>query len=181
MKVLILGGAKSGKSDLAQKVALRLAGEGPRYYLATMLPMDGEDEARIASHLARRAGMGFKTLEEGYSLLAALEATHGRGVFLVDSLTALYTNLLFPKEKGYSLDPEGSARFREEVLAFCERVRDAVFVGDDVFTDGMRFARETELFREGYGSLLCALAARCDTVVEVRSSLGVCRKGEIPW
>ena len=32
MKVLILGGAKSGKSDFAQEITLRLAGEGKRYY-----------------------------------------------------------------------------------------------------------------------------------------------------
>ena len=36
MKVLILGGSKSGKSDFAQEIALKLAKGGVHYYVATM-------------------------------------------------------------------------------------------------------------------------------------------------
>ena len=54
MRVLISGGSKSGKSLLAQELTLRLANGGKRYYVATMIPADEEDRARIRRHLAER-------------------------------------------------------------------------------------------------------------------------------
>ena len=67
MKILIVGGSKSGKSMAAQRIARMLAARGscPAYYWATMEPSDSEDEKRIARHLEARAGWGFETIECG--------------------------------------------------------------------------------------------------------------------
>ena len=56
MKILLVGGSKSGKSGLAQRLCVRLAAGAPMIYWATMEPVDGEDRARIARHLDERAG-----------------------------------------------------------------------------------------------------------------------------
>ena len=56
MIVFITGGAKNGKSSLAQKVTLDLAQGGTHYYIATMIPCDEEDRERIRLHLLDRAG-----------------------------------------------------------------------------------------------------------------------------
>ena len=74
MTILLSGGAKNGKSDLAQELALRLADGGAHYYLATMIPCDGEDNRRIARHRENRAGMGFETVERGRDLCGCLTA-----------------------------------------------------------------------------------------------------------
>ena len=51
MTVFLSGGAKNGKSTLAQHLAKALAAGGPLYYVATMIPHDREDHACIARHL----------------------------------------------------------------------------------------------------------------------------------
>ena len=56
MKVYISGGCKNGKSMLAQNLAKKLAGDAPMYYIATMIPHDKEDNARIAKHIEDRDG-----------------------------------------------------------------------------------------------------------------------------
>lgn len=70
MKILLVGGSKSGKSGLAQRLCVRLAAGAPMIYWATMEPVDGEDRARIARHLDERAGWG---LQHGRSAAGALE------------------------------------------------------------------------------------------------------------
>ena len=87
MSTFISGGCKNGKSFYAQQIA-RAAGS-PLYYIATMIPHDDEDQARIRRHRDERAGWGFETVECGTHILAALEKTDPAGVFLLDSVTAL--------------------------------------------------------------------------------------------
>lgn len=48
MRILILGGSKSGKSMLAQRLARGIAAGKKLYYWATMEPTDSEDDARVA-------------------------------------------------------------------------------------------------------------------------------------
>ncbi len=84
MNVLISGGAKNGKSMYAQRLAKAMAEEAgrPLYYIATMIPGDEEDRARIRRHREERAGWGFATLERGRDLcglLAGGESPADRG------------------------------------------------------------------------------------------------------
>ena len=51
MRVLLIGGGKSGKSSTAQRLAAALSGDAPRYYWATMTPHDAEDRLRIRRHV----------------------------------------------------------------------------------------------------------------------------------
>jgi len=51
MTVFISGGAKCGKSSFAQNLTVALAGNGKRYYVATMIPTGEEDYARIRGTL----------------------------------------------------------------------------------------------------------------------------------
>ena len=69
MRILLIGGGKSGKSTMAQRLAAALSGDAPRYYWATMTPHDDEDLARIHRHVADRAGMALHrtpTQQSGY-------------------------------------------------------------------------------------------------------------------
>lgn len=78
---LVLGGARSGKSEVAE----RLVGDGPATYVATG-PSPGDDEAwaaRIAAHRARRAA-AWATVEVGADLPEVLAGL--TGTVLVDSL-----------------------------------------------------------------------------------------------
>ena len=88
MRILLIGGGKSGKSTLAQRLAAALSGDAPRYYWATMTPHDDEDRARIRRHVADRAGMGFVTVERSFDLPGGLGEIDRNGTVLTVDATA---------------------------------------------------------------------------------------------
>ena len=89
--VLLLGGARSGKSSLALRLAR--AQEAPVVFLATAEALDPEMAARIASHRGERPPE-WTTLEEPLHLRAALESTEGERCLVVDCLTLWTANAL---------------------------------------------------------------------------------------
>lgn len=86
--VLITGGARSGKSRIAEERTLRFG--NPAVYLATAEAHDDEMAARIAAHQARR-GTEWRTVAAPHDLSAALAATEGVPR-LIDCLTLWLTN-----------------------------------------------------------------------------------------
>lgn len=179
MTALIVGGSKSGKSSLAQQLAVELAGDGKRYYLATMLPRDGEDLARIARHLEDRAGMGFETVEQGKNLPGCLSRADRSGTFLLDSVTALLTNEFFPPELDYAPDYAAGQRVGDDILSLAGQVKHLVVVADDLFRDGNRYDETTERYRKALADILCRVAERADTVVEMTMGNPVVHKGAL--
>lgn len=179
MNVFISGGCKNGKSIYAQRLARDLAASGPLYYIATMIPRDEEDMARIRRHLKEREGWGFETLEQGRNIsgLAEREDVDLSGSFLLDSVTAVLENEMFPvvKEKGKSVflgeDKDAPARVRRELEAFAKAVKEAggsvVFVSDGIYGDKGEYSPSTENYRKALAQADRALAAVCDKVIEV--------------
>ena len=55
MITLVTGGARSGKSDFAEKIVAEKAAGGPVLYIATATNTDGEMDDRIRRHRARHA------------------------------------------------------------------------------------------------------------------------------
>lgn len=92
---LILGGARSGKSSLAEKLAQSRAGEGGGVlYVATLAPGDAEMRARVVQHRASRPA-AWRTLEAPYSLTDRVLATlQGETLVLLDCLTIWAANRL---------------------------------------------------------------------------------------
>ncbi len=89
---LVLGGARSGKSDYAE--ALVESQAGAWVYLATAEPLDEEMAERVRRHRARRPS-GWTTVEQALELTRALEAESGAGrAVLVDCLTLWLSNLM---------------------------------------------------------------------------------------
>lgn len=90
--VLVLGGARSGKSSYAEKM-VESSGLQP-LYLATGRAFDKEMENRIAIHRDRR-GSEWQTVEEPLDLIGALTLNAATDRFvLVDCLTLWLTNLM---------------------------------------------------------------------------------------
>ena len=181
MTVFIVGGSKSGKSDFAQQVALSLANGGRHYYVATLMPTGSEaDQDIIRSHLQRRAGMGFETIEQGKNLLSCLDRADQRGTFLLDSVTTLLSNALYPAEKNYAPDEEAAKGCCEDLAVFAKSVANAVIVSDDLFRDAVHFDAHTDIFRRHLGAIHCRLARECDVVMEMHLGSLTIHKGEWP-
>jgi adenosylcobinamide kinase/adenosylcobinamide-phosphate guanylyltransferase len=91
--ILILGGARSGKSTHAEKLALELG--GPHVlYVATAQAFDDEMRVRIAAHRAGRPA-GWRTLEAPTLVGGALHQAIGTAqVILLDCMTLLASNAI---------------------------------------------------------------------------------------
>jgi adenosylcobinamide kinase/adenosylcobinamide-phosphate guanylyltransferase len=178
MTIFLSGGCKNGKSSLAQTAAKTLAGDGPLYYVATMIPHDEEDRARIRRHLAEREGWGFRTLELGHEVSACLEETGGRGSYLLDSVTALLANEMFLPDG--SFEPNAPAIVAEDLTHFAREAEHVVFVSDYLYCDAGRYDEWTEAYRRGLAYVDRALARCCDTVAEIASGTRTLFKGALP-
>jgi adenosylcobinamide kinase / adenosylcobinamide-phosphate guanylyltransferase len=88
---VLIGGARSGKSALA--VRLASAGTSSITLLATGQPLDDEMAARIAAHRSERPS-SWATVEEPLDLEAALGATADNGTVVVDCLTLWVANVI---------------------------------------------------------------------------------------
>lgn len=178
MNVFLSGGVKSGKSSLAQKIAARLAGRGPKYYVATMIPYDEEDRARVRRHIADRAGMGFETLELGRQVERCLELAVPGAAFLVDSVTALLLNEMYPEGHAGDADPGAAKRCVDGLLKVARGAGNAVFVSDYIYSDAVKYDAFTEQYRADLAAVDRALAAACDTVLELCAGNIFVHKGE---
>lgn len=180
MTVFISGGAKNGKSTLAQALAVALAKGGKHYYVATMISTGAEDNERIRRHIADREGMGFETVECFRNMMQCLQNADQDGVFLVDSVTALIQNSLFPVEKNYEMDLSAADRCADELIQFAQTVRHAVFVSDYIYSDAERYSESTEMYRKCLASIDRRLASICDTVIEESAGQAIIHKGDLP-
>lgn len=90
---LVLGGARSGKSAFAEKLALRYS--LTPFYFATAQAFDAEMKDRISMHQISRKEDGWHTLEEPLDLAKFLmEHANPERIILVDCLTLWLSNLM---------------------------------------------------------------------------------------
>ena len=98
----ILGGARSGKSRLAEQTAI--ASNKPVTYIATAQAWDNEMQERIVHHQAQRPA-AWTLVEEPLHLAARLKQLDQAGhVILVDCLTLWMSNLLMQKDENIQSD-----------------------------------------------------------------------------
>ncbi len=167
---LIVGGAKSGKSRLAQQLAEEQP--EPRLYVATGEAKDAEMQARIRRHQEDR-GPSWQTWEEPLALGQALEQANGRfGVILVDCLTMWLSNLLAQGEAEL-------ARERQHLLAVLPTLATPVILVSNEVGWGIVPANLlARRFRDEAGLLHQELAQLADQVALVVCGLPVVLKGE---
>lgn len=171
MRTLILGGARSGKSALAE----RLAQDSGRtvVYLATAQAGDGEMAARIAHHRARRPA-SWASVEEPLALADALRE-HARAdrCVLVDCLTLWLSNLLGDDAK----------RFERERKALLDTLPglpgEIVLVSNEVGLGIVPLGELSRRFVDEAGRLHQALAVQCDRVIFVAAGLPLAMKGTL--
>jgi adenosylcobinamide kinase/adenosylcobinamide-phosphate guanylyltransferase len=170
--VLILGGARSGKTAFSEQLAIR-SGSRPAY-LATAEALDAEMRDRVASHRAGRAAH-FTTIEEPLALPdALLKASARHDVILVDCLTLWITNLLMANED--------VAKAVSELGATLVQLKTAkvILVSNEVGLGIVPDNAMARTFRDLAGSAHQRLAEICDDVYFIVAGLPMTLKGEAP-
>ena len=167
MVELILGGARSGKSALAER---RAAESGLAVaYLATAQAHDDEMRGRITHHRQRRPAQ-WLTLEEPLALADVLRAHAAPGrLLLVDCLTLWLSNLML----GPGLEPQRGA------LLDCLPVLPGrvILVSNEVGWGIVPVNDLARAFADEQGRLNQAVAALCERVTLVAAGLPLELKG----
>lgn len=171
MKTLILGGARSGKSRLAESLAL--SSSQSVIYIATAKSGDAEMQERIDTHRTRRPPE-WTVMEEPLHMAAALRAVSiNRAFIIVDCLTLWLTNLLILG------DDEMLQQERDSLLAVLPTLKnDVVFVGNETGMGIIPLGELTRRFVDEAGHLHQQLAQRCERVVLTIAGLPSILKGE---
>lgn len=176
MRIILIGGSKSGKSTAAQRLCRHLAAGAPLYYWATMTPRDSEDHQRILRHIADREGWGFRTIERSTGLTAALPDIDKRGAVLLDSVTAALSETMF----GPEFDANAAETVTAELLAVSRHSAHFVCVCDDLWRGGEDYQDWTEVYVRGLAQVCRALAAEFDVVCDMAAGLPYVWKGAWP-
>lgn len=102
---------------------------------------------RIRHHIADRAGLGFETVEQGRDIARCLERADRKGTFLLDSVTALLLNELYPDPTTWKLDADAPDRCQKGLETLCNQVQNIVLVSDYIYSDAAKYDEETEVYR----------------------------------
>jgi len=170
---LILGGARSGKSRLAERLAAESGGEV--VYVATASRRDDDPEmiSRIEQHRQRRPGE-WLLVEEPLCLAGVLQQHQGKGrCLIVDCLTLWLSNLLLTDDAVH-LDPE-----LEALLELLPRLEgDLVLVANEVGMGIVPMGALSRRFQDESGWLQQRVAALVDRVVLTVAGLPMTLKGD---
>lgn len=170
MAEMILGGARSGKSRLAERQA---ADSGLAVvYIATSQPLDGEMSARVAHHRARRPDH-WGLVEEPVELARVLREHASAGTcLLVDCLTLWLTNLLM-------LEDEARLAAERDALLACiaELPGRVLLVSNETGLGVVPLGELTRRYVDEAGWLHQALAERCTRVTFTVAGLPMLLKG----
>ncbi len=170
MLQLILGGARSGKSRLAEQ---RASDSGLAVtYIATSQPLDGEMNERVQLHRQRRP-VHWALVEEPLELARVLrEQAAADRCLLVDCLTLWLTNLLMQE------DPARLALEREALLhCLADLPGEIIFVSNETGLGVVPLGELTRRYVDEAGWLHQALAERCQRVTLTVAGLPLTLKG----
>ncbi len=170
LKELILGGVRSGKSRLAEHLALQT--ERPVVYVATARADDAEMRQRIALHQQHRPA-DWTVVEEPLALAEVLvRQVHPGRCVIVDCLTLWLTQLLC------EADTTRLERERQALLnCLPELTGHLILIGNETSMGIMPLGELSRSYGDEAGLLHQALAGMCDRVILTVAGLPLIIKG----
>jgi len=169
--ILVLGGARSGKSEYAKKVAIEA--KNSVVFIATGKPIDREMKERIEKHRALRP-REWRTIECERNVAKAMEELNKEGdksTIIIDCITFLVNNLIYEAtadtwEK--IVDEEISAIIKE-----AEKREVVIIVSNEVGLGLVPAAEISRRYRDILGSANQSLAAKADEVYFMMAGLPI--------
>lgn len=170
--ILITGGARSGKSSYAEKLAKEL--EGNVLYIATSIPFDEEMKLRIKKHKESRP-QEWDTFE-GYKGLGRVISDKGRQYkgILLDCITVMVTNLFleytgmeginFPREDFIKAEKAIEKEIEELMKGIGESEATVMLVTNELGSGIVPENTLARAFRDIAGRVNQYIGSRCDEV-----------------
>ena len=162
MNCLIIGGSKSGKSEVGEKIALTL-NKDKVIYVATMKPFDKEDKERIRKHIKNREGFNFVTLEIERNIHEINKSINQEDTILIDSITSLLTNEMFIEN---DIIKNPSINILSGLKQIMLKAKNTLIVSDYIFNDAIDYDEITKTFQKELAIINRELAEICENVIE---------------
>lgn len=171
---LVLGGARSGKSEFAEDIYKDI---DDVTYIATAKAIDKEFEERIAMHKARR-NTKWTTIEAYKDFVSIGMKTK---YYFLDDVTNMLTNILFDHLGARDIEDEDVSLVEKlvinEVATLFTRIKemdaDIVIVSSELGAGLVPEAKLSRLFRDMHGKVNQYIAKNADEVYYVIASIGV--------
>ncbi len=172
--ILVIGGAASGKSAFAERLAHRIGAQAglKKLYLATAQACDDEMAEKIARHRAARANDGWTTIEITAPLDIAPALARGSSdhIILLDGITLWVSNVILS-----GMDWDGA--LGTLINALTHTAAPVIVVSDEVGTGVVPDNTLARTFRTAQGGVNQRLAEQADVVVFVTAGLPMMLKG----
>ena len=169
--IFITGGARSGKSSYAEKLAERI--EGDILYVATSIPFDDEMKDRVKKHRERRP-QNWATLETYKNFDVKLpEKLEGKAGVLFDCVTNMVSNLMLEKvQDDEVISPDKADKVQGYIESEVNKLMKVIHESSAVFIMvtnevGMSLVPEYalgRLFRDAAGIINQRIAEKADEV-----------------
>lgn len=180
--VFITGGARSGKSAYAEKLALRLAKKEKQHlhYVACGVAMDKEMQTRIARHKKDRKEqeVSWKTWEQPTELFQLASRFTACDAVLVDCLTTLAAN--YQWEQRESRTEEILQYIQRDITCLKKKAGNLILVSNEVLQGGPHDDLKTKEYQYLLGKLHQYIVQQSDAAVLVESGIPMIKKGSLP-
>lgn len=176
MLIFISGGVRSGKSAVAENMAIRaLHADGRLLYVACGQRIDKEMDSRIFHHQERRRNSGYRwtTVEQPVDI-ESIPFKAGDTV-LIDCVTTLLAGEFFREDKPSS---EAGKRITEGIFCIEKKVRAVVVVSNELSFE-YPVPGLTADYMETLGLIHQRLAEKSDAAVLVEHGISIVKKGEM--
>ncbi len=140
--VFILGGARSGKSSFALKLAVSI--KGKRLYIATAEALDEEMAERIRKHKKER-GNNWTTIEEPIKIADIIKKNKKYDVILIDCLTLWISNLMHKENRSKGQGASGRKNIETLIDTCANSKTNIIIVSNEV---GLGIVPDNPLARE---------------------------------
>jgi adenosylcobinamide kinase/adenosylcobinamide-phosphate guanylyltransferase len=163
--ILLLGGARGGKSAYAQRLAedAARASGAPVCFIATAQGLDEDMTARIAKHRADRP-THWRTIEEPCQIDEALKEAGDAAIVIVDCLTLFVSNWLMRHEDEHECEQFVSRVTREFLEVAVAQQQTIICVSNEVGLGIVPDTRMGRVFRDVLGRVNQDFAAAADEV-----------------
>ncbi len=183
--IFVVGGSSSGKSRLAEQIAIEKAAitKLPVCYIATGMVYDEEFARRIEKHRLRRPA-DWETIEESCDIHRIFnERSEQSGIYLVDGIGTWITNLMYRQSEDpflWTAENEQliSAYIRELSHSLARARGIVILVGDETGMGLVPASYEARVFRDLNGKVNQQLAEKAATVCLVTCGIPLMIKNE---
>lgn len=146
MVVLVIGVPDSGKSRLAEEIAVKLSEGKRKFYIATMIPYGKEGEERVKKHRKLRQGKGFETIECPENVGRLSESLKGleTSTCLLECMSNLVGNEMHNSEND---EKRADADYIvSETAKLCKKAKNMVIVTNSFPMDSESYDEDTRKY-----------------------------------